>query len=472
MAEDDLKELEDMFDASDDDDLADFMNMLDNIDADASELEKEMAKADSTELEQELLDAAESGDGLNPFGSDLFQLSDEDEKGVSSSISDMMAGLGLEDDELQDDTASAEQLDFNLEDDTPLNIPEDVDGTSFVTPQEEDLLDFMEDDGPLELGEDFAVGESEEDDDGLADILGGMEDEDESEEDQEISYVEKKGLIRRIVEKFRKTPTEEELLARQQEEEEERAWEEQQQEKAEAKKAEAAEQKKAKKEEAEKKKQEKSEKAEAKKAAAAEQKAAKQAAKEAKRGPVPKSQLVPVKPIIAFVVIGIACSVVFIFFTNHRFYSSSVSKAKEYFIHQKYKEAFEELLGLEIKQKDEKFYEQVKTVRIVDKDLEAYDNYIELNDYEMALESLVKGVGKYEVQLDKAKELSLEKEMHNLYEEMVSELANRYQMTAQDALNLYQSKDKEYYENQITQLARDAALRDGVLEPVEVSEAE
>ena len=399
-----------MFDGSNPDDMEAFMNMLDNVDLDDKQLEKELEQANFPKAEEK----------------------------------------------------------------KPVNVQEEE--TAFVTPEDEDILNLLDAVGEPPLGENVEADAEEADaiaDESvgeLADILADL-DKASEETEQDAEAGQKKGFIRRMIERFHKKPTPEELLEMEQEEAEVREWEEKQQE-------EAAEKKRIKQEAAEKKKQANAEKKSAKdaeKAAKAEKKASEKAEKKAekeskKASNVPRSQLVPVKPLFAFIIIGIALSVVFILFTNNRFYNASISESKEQFIHQKYKEAYESLFGLEIKKKDEKFYNQVKTVRIVDKDLDAYYNYIEVKDYEKALESLVKGVGKYGVQSEKAKELSLEKEMHNLYEEMVKELTVRFAITAQDAVNLYQSTEQEQYQKEIAKIARDAAVKDGVLEPVEITQ--
>lgn len=431
MADIDLKELEDLLEENDLDDMDAFMSMLDSVGVDDKQLEKELEQADTPKAkQQESVDTQEAG-------------------------------------EQQADMPKAEKK-------MPVKEEEDAE-TAFVTPEEDDILNILDAaEKPTPLDEnaeadvlaDESVGE-------LADILAGLENGSE-EETEGMDAASKKGFIRRMIDRFQRKPTPEELLEMEQEEAEVREWEEKNRE-------EAAEKKRIKKEAAEKKKKENEEKKKAEDAAKSAAKAAKDAKKAAakaeakakkesqKNKGVPRSQLVPVKPLMVFIILGIACSVVFILFTNNRFYNASISESKEQFIHQKYKEAYESLFGLEIKKKDEKFYDQVKTVRIVDKDLDAYYNYIEVKDYERALESLVKGVGKYGVQSEKAKELNLENEMHNLYEEMIKELTVRFAITAQDAVNLYQSTDQEEYQKKIAQIARDAAVKDGVLEPVEVT---
>ncbi len=464
---DELKELEDLFNADDPEDLEGFLDMLDSIDVDDNPLAKEMDAADISQLEEKLGGSSDSAmlDEDNPFGmdEDFYKLTEDEEIESVKKIDGMLSELGLAEPEEPEEPAKPQKEE-----------------TAFVSPDDDimNLLDSVsEEDTPIELKDvedelaDEGVGE-------LADILAGIQEEEEPEEPKTSEVAEpKKGFFQKLIEKFHKQPTEEELRQRAQEEEEERAWEEREEEAAKAKKAETDEKKKAKKAEAEQKKKEKDEQKEAQKAAKQKQveakkaeKAAKKAEKEAQKGPIPKSQLVPVKPLLVFIILGIAFCVVFVVFTNYRYYNATIADSKEHFIHQKYKEAYEMLLGLELKKKDQKFYEQVRTVRMVDKNLDAYNNFVRVEDYEMALESLIKGIGRYGEQSKKAEELNLEKEMRGIYEELLKELTVRFGMTAQDAVNLYNSNDKETYQKQIWQKATEAAVRDGIMEPAETEE--
>lgn len=399
-----LKGLQDLFDADSSEDMEEFMNMLNSIDIDEDPLAQEMESTDTDFVEEQF--------------------------------------VGF-------------QEDFSEEEQT-----EDI--TAFI-PEEDNIMNLLESVGTEEIPMDhLVVDESVEAGvAGLEDVLAKFEGQEAA---SATEVVEKESFIQRIKGKFNKPLTEEELRQREQEEEEERIWEEQKKAEAEAKKAEANEKKQAKKEEAEKKKQEKVQKKEALKSVKLEKKEAKRQAKEAKKGPVPKSQIVPKKPIFVGVILAAAFSVLFVTFTNYTFYSASIDDSKELFIHQKYKEAYEELLGLEIKQKDETFYSQVRTVRMVDKNLDAYNSFVKARDYEKALEALIKGVGKYHELEAQAKELSLEKEMYGIYEEIIKELTVRFGMTTQEAKDLYTSKDKTQYQTNIEQIAREAAIKDGILE--------
>lgn len=285
----------------------------------------------------------------------------------------------------------------------------------------------------------------------------------------------KETLFQKIKKLFsKKELTEEQRIAKEAEEAEEAEYEERiNAQKAEKKKA-KDDAKAAAKEEAAKKKQEKAAAATAKKAEAAkkkQEKAAKKAAKkaEAAGGPIPKSQLVPVAPLSAFIIVGIAMAVVVILGSETRFYSATVKDSKELFVHQKYSNAYQNLLGLKIKDKDKEFYDQVETVNLIDDKLSSYNSYMEINRYEEGLNSLIEGVRAYNEYSDRAEQLGLLVEFNAIYEQIATQLNDKFDIGIQQANELLNMTLTEYNKN-IMSIARKAEIADGLIDEAEITD--
>lgn len=457
-----LTNTDEMFDAGDPDDMAEFMDLLNSIDMGGDEFgidtDEGLDEKAEDNSEDEL--GADFSEELSSLDITDMEQQLEEVAGEETDVEGMMAELGLDS--------------LNIEPEEKIDFSDDV--SSFVPEEDAGIMDFLDSVGTEQVAVDDALAaadamiasdnnmsmEDEAADEGageIASFLENLDGEEAVEEEQE----KQPGFFNKM---FHKEPTEEEMIQQMQDEADEQAWEAQQAAEAEEKKQKKLEKKQEKLAAAEAKKQAKKEKKDAKAAAKKEKAQAKLEAKRAENGNIPRSMIVPKKPVFVFCLVGIALSVLFIVFINYRFYNASISEAKEQFIHRQYKDAYEAVIGLEVKAKDEKFLEQVKVIRIVDKDLEAYKNYVKVEDYERALISLVNGIGKYDMQKERAKELSLEKEMYSLYEELIQEVSVRFEITAQDALNMYKMTDKTEYDKKIMKIARDAALRDGILEPV------
>ena len=374
-------------------------------------------------------------------------------------------------------------------DDSSDDIFSDDDESSFLSPDSdaedsEDLFRVMDDvqnsekpasgknnasnNKDLSVKSDDSEGSFTEFDDLFADV---------SDEDESVpELLPKKSLWQKIKSIFKPELTEEQIKEKEAEQAEETEYEERIAAQKEEKKKVKSEAKAAAKEEANVKKQAKKEakknQAAAKKADAAKKKQEKAAKKAEKAGgPIPKSQLVPVKPLIVLIILGIAISVVVILGSDTKFYTSSVKEAKEFFIHQKYDKAYQSMLGLDIKEKDQKLYDQVTVVNLVDNKLQNYYSYIEIGKYEEALDSLLGGIRKYNENVGRAEELGLINEFQSIYDEITAELQNRFGMGV-DSANSILAMTQSEYSNNVKSIANDAAVRDGVLDAAEVADNE
>ncbi len=93
-------------------------------------------------------------------------------------------------------------------------------------------------------------------------------------------------------------------------------------------------------------------------------------------------------------------------------YQRNVSAATNDYVSQRYADAYDKLLDLDIKKDDEYFYGQVQTVMYVYGNYQAYEQLLSLKYYEDALDSLLNGVRMF----DKYKDIGREK--YNCFEDM------------------------------------------------------
>ena len=243
--------------------------------------------------------------------------------------------------------------------------------------------------------------------------------------------------------------------------EEERKAQEEEEQKA-AEKAELAEQKKAEKEQA--KEAKKAEK-EAKKAAKAEEKAAKKAEKEAKKAERKAQQEEEAEAekyevtgklnkvgVAIIVILTVTFLVVEIAGTNIHGYSSSKKQAMKYFEMGKYEQAYQEVLGTKVKEKDPDTYNKIRTVMQVQRALDSYQNYDAMNYYPDALNALIRGLQRYDANLETAKQLEIEDEVDGCKEQIVSLLQSEYGVSESQARELL-SLDKAEYTSKVVEIA-------------------
>ena len=147
------------------------------------------------------------------------------------------------------------------------------------------------------------------------------------------------------------------------------------------------------------------------------------------------------------------CAVTIVMGTNIFSYNQSIKNATNLFDVKKYTQAYEQIRGVKIKSKDEEIYNKIMTVMYVDKQLNSYNNYYGIKLYSEALDSLLKGLDKYDKHLYEAKQLGIKSDFDYVKEEILAELGNTFEISEQEAYDMLDMKDKEEYSEKVRKIA-------------------
>lgn len=139
--------------------------------------------------------------------------------------------------------------------------------------------------------------------------------------------------------------------------------------------------------------------------------------------------------------------------TNAYSYSLNLKNAKTNFDRQRYTEAYYEIYGLDIRKQDQDTYDKIMTVMYVNKQLNSYNNYKDMDKYPEALDSLLKGMERYDKYVDRAKELGIKKDLDSIKSTIVEELAKSYQLTEEKAQALNAIEDQSQYSIDVISIA-------------------
>lgn len=214
--------------------------------------------------------------------------------------------------------------------------------------------------------------------------------------------------------------------------------------------------KKAKKEEADKLKQEKAEAAKAEKALKNGQKKKEEdekkrvrAEKKAKRRAEELANAEPEKklntPMVIFVFSLFLGGTFLFYMTSNNFnYAQAIDKAANYFSSRKYHSAYDEIKGVEVKEKDQNLKDRIYTVMYVERLYESYQSNIKLGRQEKALDSLLRGVDKYYEHYEEAEALGITSDIEYAFSQIQSTLANQYGITVERAVEINAMTDYEY----------------------------
>lgn len=135
---------------------------------------------------------------------------------------------------------------------------------------------------------------------------------------------------------------------------------------------------------------------------------------------------------------------VFLVFTSDFNYKQAVEKATDYFARQKYHRAYDEIKGVEVKEKDQELKDRIYTVMYVERLYEAYETNLSVGREEKALDSLLRGVDKYYEHYEEAKELEIVSDIDFAFSQIQNALTNRYGISVEQAVELNKLENWEY----------------------------
>ncbi len=126
-------------------------------------------------------------------------------------------------------------------------------------------------------------------------------------------------------------------------------------------------------------------------------------------------------------------------------YTLSIEYATNYFNNRKYTQAYNQVYGVEIKDEDIEIYDKIMTVMFVNKQLNSYNNYYALKKYPEALDSLLKGLSRYDKYIELATMLGIESDLDYVRAQILAELNNVFNLTEKEAAQILQYESMEDY---------------------------
>lgn len=184
-------------------------------------------------------------------------------------------------------------------------------------------------------------------------------------------------------------------------------------------------------------------------------KATKPKKEKAKKPPKPKKEKKPKEkdntpplpkgPVIAIVVMVGSLFGLVLLGTNLLGYQTNISRAKELYRQEAYVDAYQELTGLEIKEKDKDLYNKLATLAPVSAEYNTYLIFYHSGRHDMALDALVCAYGRYDLNMENAKEYECVAEMEILGGKIIKALLEDYDMTGEEALSLYDQRSRRDY---------------------------
>lgn len=160
----------------------------------------------------------------------------------------------------------------------------------------------------------------------------------------------------------------------------------------------------------------------------------------------------PKKPVILIFLMAFSILALVLLMMKLSGKNSYIDTAKQAMDNGEYVEAYEQLSGLNLKGNDQKLYKEVSTMAAVQEQYQAYLTLMGADKYDLALDALVRGIGRYDKGLDNAKKYGREGEMNHLKDQLEEALDQQFGMSTDDARELYKIKDREEYSKEIQKI--------------------
>jgi hypothetical protein len=164
----------------------------------------------------------------------------------------------------------------------------------------------------------------------------------------------------------------------------------------------------------------------------------------------------PKKPVILIFVMAISFLVLVILGTDLFGYSYQISEAESAYQSGDYESAYQSIYGVEVKEADSALYEKTLLMANVSGEFSAYQTFLENQMYDMALDCLIRTIGRCEKYRSQAEEYGCLSELEQLEEDAKGALA-AFGISADEACSVYEiAEDREEYSIRIYSILKDA----------------
>lgn len=218
------------------------------------------------------------------------------------------------------------------------------------------------------------------------------------------------------------------------------------------------------------KKGKKAKKAKKEKKSAKEKKETKEKAKKAPKEKKPRKEKAPKQkgprekplprgPVIIIWVLAISIFAIIFLGNNVLSHSNAVAAAEKSFDRGDYVDSYRELSGTKLKGSEAELYEKAKVLAGVQTELQAYYPMMEVRKYDLALDCLVRALGRSDLHMAEAEEYGVTVQMNAIVDEITKQLQDQFNVTAEQARELYEIDDRDDYSLALDEILYELGLK-------------
>lgn len=178
-----------------------------------------------------------------------------------------------------------------------------------------------------------------------------------------------------------------------------------------------------------------------------------------KKTPGPKEKPLPKGPVVLIWIFALSIFALVFIGNSLLSYSSSISAAETSFDQGHYVASYKELAGMKIRGGDEEIYAKAKLLAGVQAELDAYYSMMEVRKFDLALDCLVRGLGRAELHRAEAGELGIELQLNTVADEIEMQLADQFNVTKEQAAELYDISRRDDYSLELDAILYELGLK-------------
>jgi len=168
--------------------------------------------------------------------------------------------------------------------------------------------------------------------------------------------------------------------------------------------------------------------------------------KEKKPKPVDNSPKIPISVIAVFLSLSISIIGIVLIGMNYMGIQRHMNQAEQDFSVGDYISAYEKLNGLNLKSEDDILMRnQSRTLADLQQCQKEYEAFISAELYDFALDSLIKGIGRYNKYKDDAVEYNISEQYDSYGQMLIDEASSSFGISEEEALYVFNQKNRHYY---------------------------
>ena len=139
--------------------------------------------------------------------------------------------------------------------------------------------------------------------------------------------------------------------------------------------------------------------------------------------------------------------------------SNALLAAERSFDRGDYVESYGELVGVKLGESDTQLYERAKVLAGVQTELNAYYSMMEVRKFDLALDCLVRALGRSDLHMAEAEEWGVTTQMNALVSETTMQLMDQFNVTEKQARELYAIEDRDEYSLALDEILKGLGLK-------------